>query len=53
VVGIEDSAAGVIAIRLAGFAAVGVAGGNIEASGVRGLCSYYCHSLSEVGELLL
>lgn len=53
VVGIEDSAAGVIAIRLAGFAVIGVAGGNIEASGVRGLCSHFCASLTEVGERLL
>jgi beta-phosphoglucomutase len=52
VVGIEDSAAGVIAIRLAGFAVIGVAGGNIEASGVRGLCSHFCASLTEVGERL-
>jgi beta-phosphoglucomutase len=53
VVGIEDSAAGVIAIRLAGFAVIGVAGGNIEASGARGLCSHFCQSLAEVGDLLL
>jgi beta-phosphoglucomutase len=53
VVGIEDSAAGVVAIRLAGFAVIGVAGGNIEASGARGLCSYFCVSLAEVGNLLL
>jgi beta-phosphoglucomutase len=52
VVGIEDSAAGVVAIRLAGFAVVGLAGGNIEASGARGLCSHYCESLAEAGDLL-
>jgi beta-phosphoglucomutase-like phosphatase (HAD superfamily) len=52
VVGIEDSAAGVIAIRLAGFAVIGVAGGNIEASGVRGLCSHFCSSLDGVGDVL-
>ena len=34
VIGIEDSAAGVMAIRLAGFAALGVAGGNLGASGM-------------------
>ncbi len=34
VVGIEDSAAGVMAIRLAGYAAFGVAGGNLGQSGV-------------------
>jgi beta-phosphoglucomutase len=48
VVGIEDSGAGVCAIRLAGFAAVGVAGGNIESSGTRGLCAAYCDSLTDV-----
>ncbi len=48
VVGIEDSGAGISAIRLAGFAAIGVAGGNILASGTRGLCAAYCESLAEV-----
>lgn len=37
VVGIEDSGAGVVSIRLAGFAAIGVAGGNIAKSGTRPL----------------
>lgn len=35
VVGLEDSAAGVISLRLAGFAAIGVDGGNIAAGGAR------------------
>ena len=34
VIGIEDSSAGIISIRLAGFAAIGIGGGNIETSGV-------------------
>ena len=34
IVGIEDSAAGVMSIRLAGFAALGVAGGNLAPSGM-------------------
>lgn len=34
IVGIEDSAAGVMAIRLAGYAALGVAGGNLGQSGM-------------------
>src|SRR5262249_40959444 len=42
VVGIEDSGAGVIAIRLAGFAAIGMDGGNLTESGVRPLCSHFC-----------
>jgi beta-phosphoglucomutase-like phosphatase (HAD superfamily) len=45
VVGIEDSAAGVVAIRLAGFAAIGIAGGNIEAGGVRPLLRAECEDL--------
>ncbi len=40
VVGIEDSGAGVCAIRLAGFPAIGVAGGNILDSGTRALCDH-------------
>ncbi|HEX9115725.1 MAG TPA: HAD family hydrolase [Anaerolineae bacterium] len=48
VVGIEDSSAGVCAIRLAGFPTIGLAGGNIEAAGVRSLCEHYCTSLDEV-----
>lgn len=42
VVGIEDSGAGVVSIRLAGFAVIGMAGGNIAESGTRGLCSGCC-----------
>jgi beta-phosphoglucomutase len=38
VVGIEDSGAGVCSIRLAGFTALGIGGGNLEASGTAGLC---------------
>ncbi len=48
VVGIEDSGAGVCAIRLAGFAAVGLAGGNIAHSGTRALCSHHCDSFEEI-----
>ena len=52
VVGIEDSAAGVIAIRLAGFAVIGLAGGNIQQSGLRGLCTYFCDSLAQAAAYL-
>jgi beta-phosphoglucomutase len=48
VVGIEDSGAGVCAIRLAGFPTIGVAGGNIIQSGTRPLCEHYCDSLADV-----
>jgi beta-phosphoglucomutase-like phosphatase (HAD superfamily) len=48
VVGIEDSGAGVCAIRLAGFPAIGMAGGNIAGSGTRVLCQHFCESFDEV-----
>ncbi|MDE7406122.1 MAG: HAD family phosphatase [Clostridiales bacterium] len=48
VIGIEDSGAGVESIRLAGFAAIGMTGGNIEKSGTKCLCSRYCNSFDEV-----
>lgn len=53
VIGIEDSGAGVCSIRLAGFSAIGISGGNIEASGTRGLCSHYCRTFLEIGALIL
>ncbi|MCX6549945.1 MAG: HAD family phosphatase [Acidobacteria bacterium] len=48
VVGIEDSGAGVCAIRLAGFPAIGMAGGNIPESGTRSLCQHYCDSFEAI-----
>jgi len=48
VLGIEDSGAGVCAVRLAGFTTVGLAGGNIVESGTRALCDWYCRDLQEV-----
>lgn len=48
VVGIEDSGAGICAIRLAGFPAVGMAGGNLLQSGTRALCWAYCHTFDDV-----
>lgn len=48
VVGIEDSGAGVISIRLAGFAAVGIAGGNIASSGTAPLLWRHCENLTDV-----
>lgn len=48
VVGIEDSAAGVCSIRLAGYPTIGIAGGNIVASGTRDLCCHYCESFAEI-----
>ncbi|MGE3841743.1 MAG: HAD family hydrolase [Vicinamibacterales bacterium] len=51
-VGIEDSGAGVCAVRLAGFTPIGMSGGTIVESGTRGLCAAYCHSFEEVLEVL-
>jgi len=48
VVGIEDSGAGVVSIRLAGFAAIGLAGGNILESGVQALCEAHCDDFSGI-----
>ena len=48
VIGIEDSGAGVCAVRLAGFATIGMAGGNIPESGTLPLCQHYCTSFDEV-----
>lgn len=52
VVGIEDSGAGVCAIRLAGFTTIGLSGGNILESGTRGLCDHYCATFSEIVKIL-
>lgn len=53
IIGIEDSAAGIIAIRLAGFAGVGIAGGNIAAGGARPFMYRECHDLLEILPLVL
>ena len=52
VVGIEDSGAGVCAIRLAGFPTIGMAGGNIVESGTRVLCDFYCETLEDVLDVI-
>lgn len=38
VVGLEDSCAGVISLRLAGYNVIGIEGGNIEKGGLENLC---------------
>jgi len=48
VVGIEDSGAGVCAVRLAGFCVIGISDGNIIESGTRELCNHYCNSFEEI-----
>jgi len=52
VLGIEDSGAGVCAIRLAGYPTVGMSGGNIIESGTKALCCHYCESFAEVLDLI-
>lgn len=53
VIGFEDSSAGVVSVRLAGFAAVGVGGGNIEQSGVRPLLYRQITDLTEALPIVL
>ncbi|MCU0509430.1 MAG: HAD family phosphatase [Anaerolineae bacterium] len=45
VVGVEDSGAGVCAIRIAGFPTVGLEGGNIRQSGTAALCHHLAPDL--------
>ena len=52
VIGIEDSGAGVVSIRLAGFAAIGINGGNIEQSGTKSLLYSYCKNFNEVLDII-
>ena len=52
VLGIEDSAAGVMALRFAGFPVVGLNEGNIAKSGLDSLCCKKVDKLSEIIELL-
>ncbi len=53
VVGMEDSSAGVLAIRLAGFFTIGVAGGNYAAGGMRTFTNFECEKLTDALPLLL
>jgi len=52
VVGIEDSGAGICAVRLAGYYTVGIAGGNIPESGTLGMCNKYCRDFKEILSLI-
>ena len=53
IIGIEDSSAGIVSIRLSGFTAIGVGGGNIESSGVRPLLHSTCVDLAEALPIIL
>jgi beta-phosphoglucomutase-like phosphatase (HAD superfamily) len=48
VFGIEDSGAGDVSIRLAGFAAIGMSCGNIREAGVESLCACMANKLADV-----
>ena len=41
VVGIEDSGSGIVSLVLAGFAPIGIGGGNIVKSGTKSFCVHY------------
>ncbi len=53
VVGVEDSSAGVAAIKLAGFSCIGMSGGNIAQAGMAELCDYSVDGLMEILEISL
>jgi len=53
VIGIEDSGAGIAAIRLAGFSPIGMSDGNIAESGTRSLCSHYCNNFEEILSIII
>ena len=50
VLGIEDSGAGICALRIAGIPAIGLKHGNIMQSGVNSLCIDMCDNLREIKE---
>lgn len=52
VVGIEDSGAGVCSVRLAGYTTIGIAGGNIEESGTKAVCSYYEQNFNDIMKVI-
>jgi beta-phosphoglucomutase-like phosphatase (HAD superfamily) len=53
IIGIEDSGAGVVAIRLAGYSVIGISGGNIKTSGLRSLLHAECESLLDCLPIIL
>ena len=53
VLGIEDSSAGVVSIKLAGFSCAGISGGNIDKAGIGELCDYRIDHLMELLDIIL
>ncbi|MDD3276454.1 MAG: HAD family phosphatase [Kiritimatiellales bacterium] len=52
VVGIEDSGAGIVSIALAGFAPIGIAGGNIIECGTVPLCHSFANTFEDILQIL-
>ncbi|MCL2860829.1 MAG: HAD hydrolase-like protein [Firmicutes bacterium] len=48
VLGIEDSGAGVCAVKLAGFTTIGIGGGNIKESGTLPLCDEFFENFQQI-----
>lgn len=53
VIGVEDSSAGVVSIKLAGFSCVGISGGNIKKSGIGELCDYRIDDLTDLLDIII
>ena len=53
VVAIEDSGAGVCSARLAGYATIGLGGGNIISSGTIDFCQHYEETLEGIAKIIL
>ncbi len=53
VIGVEDSSAGIVSIKLAGFSCIGISGGNIEKAGVVDLCDYKVGSLKDILSIIV
>ena len=53
VIGIEDSSAGVVSIKLAGFSCAGISGGNIASAGMSDMCDYHIETLNDMLEIIL
>lgn len=53
VIGIEDSASGVVSIKLAGFSCAGISGGNIDDAGADELCDYHIDNLMQLLDIIL
>ena len=52
VVGIEDRGAGACSVRLAGYTTIGIAGGNIEESGTKAVCTYYEQNFNDIMKVI-